>query len=396
MDAERGFVRPVLSGVRRPAAPGAPAAVGPHTDAPRPDAPRPGTRRPPAQLPRSRRPIAEAPAPEPSSPWILMYHSVAVEDEDPYQLTVSPERFAEQIAWLHRCGRRGVSVRELMRARAAGRDDKLVGLTFDDGYADFGRYAVPILQAYGFTATAYVVADLLGRANDWDTEGPRKKLLTVQEVTDLAAAGWEIGSHGLGHRALSGLPADVLADQTRESRRALEEMVGGPVTGFCYPYGAVDLAATHAVRDAGYDYACAIAHSPLTGRYALPRCYVGDRDGAWRLRAKRGRHRLRDTVTELRRTRLAARTRPERPERPDQAERPVRADRTDRADRPEPKVRAAEGDQRPGNDPGAPVRRSGEPGGARTHLPPAGSADGAARGSERPGGERAGHGRAAR
>ncbi|MEU3574611.1 polysaccharide deacetylase family protein [Kitasatospora sp. NPDC036755] len=232
-----------------------------------------------------------------------MYHSVAVEKEDPYRLTVSPDRFAEQIAWLHRSGRRGVSVRELMRARALGRDAGLVGLTFDDGYADFARYAVPILQAYGFTATAYVVADLLGRDNDWDTEGPRKQLLTVQEVTELAAAGWEIGSHGLGHRALPGLPPEALAVQARESRRLLEEAVGGRVTGFCYPYGAVDLAAALAVRDAGYDHACAIAHSPLTGRFALPRCYVGDRDGAWRLRAKRGRHRLRDTLTELRHTR---------------------------------------------------------------------------------------------
>ncbi|MFJ2579160.1 polysaccharide deacetylase family protein [Kitasatospora aureofaciens] len=263
-----------------------------------------------ARLPRSRSPLGELPGPGSSSQWILMYHSVAVEKEDPYRLTVSPDRFAEQIAWLHRRGRRGVSVRELMRARAAGQDDKLVGLTFDDGYADFARHAVPILQAYGFTATAYVVADLLGRANDWDAEGPRKKLLTVQEVTELAAAGWEIGSHGLGHQSLPGLSADVLAAQTRESRRILEEVVGGPVTGFCYPYGHVDLPATLAVRDAGYDYAVAIAHSPFTGRFALPRCYVGDRDGAWRLRAKHGRHRFRDTVTELRRSRIA-RPRPE-------------------------------------------------------------------------------------
>ncbi|MET8628415.1 polysaccharide deacetylase family protein [Kitasatospora sp. NPDC004669] len=285
MDNERGTVRSARVGV---------------TNAP-PDR---------ARLPRSRRPVGEPTVPGSSSPWILMYHSVAVEEEDPYQLTVSPERFAEQIAWLHRRGRRGVSVRELMRARARGRDDKLVGLTFDDGYADFARHAVPILQAYGFTATTYVVADLLGQDNGWDTEGPRKQLLTVEEVTGLAAAGWEIGSHGLGHQALPGLPADALASQTRESRRLLEEVVDGPVTGFCYPYGAVDLPATLAVRDAGYDYACAIAHSPLTGPFALPRCYVGVRDGAWRLRAKKGRHRLRDAVAELRRGRGV---RPERP-----------------------------------------------------------------------------------
>ncbi|MFG2822132.1 polysaccharide deacetylase family protein [Kitasatospora sp. NPDC048365] len=235
-----------------------------------------------------------------AAPWILMYHSVADEEEDPYLLTVSPERFAAQMAWLYRTGRRGVSVRELLAARAAGEDARLVGLTFDDGYADFARHAVPALREYGFTATAYVVPDLLGTENGWDVEGPRKQLLTVDQVTQLASAGWEIGSHGLGHQALPGLPAEVLARQTRESRRALEDLVGGPVTGFCYPYGAVDLPATLAVRDAGYEYACAIQHSELTGRFALPRCYVGDRDGAWRLRAKHGRHRWRDAITGLR------------------------------------------------------------------------------------------------
>ncbi|MER8187087.1 polysaccharide deacetylase family protein [Kitasatospora sp. NPDC094015] len=238
------------------------------------------------------------------APWILMYHSVADEEEDPYLLTVSPQRFAAQMDWLHRTGRRGVSVRELLRARRAGRAAGLVGLTFDDGYADFARHAVPVLREYGFTATAYVVPDLLGTENGWDSEGPRKKLLTVDQVTELAGAGWEIGSHGLGHQALPGMPAEVLATQCRESRRALEELVGGPVTGFCYPYGAVDLPAARAVRDAGYDYACAIQHSVLTGRFALPRCYVGDRDGALRLLAKHGRHRLRDAVTGLRRSNL--------------------------------------------------------------------------------------------
>jgi putative peptidoglycan lipid II flippase len=235
-----------------------------------------------------------------TAPWILMYHSVADEEEDPYLLTVSPDRFAAQMAWLHRSGRRGVSVRELLRARAAGDAGRLVGLTFDDGYADFAKHAVPVLREYGFTATAYVVPDLLGGENGWDVEGPRKQLLTVDQVAELADSGWEIGSHGLGHQALPGLPPAVLAEQTRESRRALEKLVGGPVTGFCYPYGAVDLPAARAVRDAGYDYACAIQHSALTGRFALPRCYVGDRDGALRLIAKHGRHRWRDAVTGLR------------------------------------------------------------------------------------------------
>ncbi|MGF1432071.1 polysaccharide deacetylase family protein [Kitasatospora sp. LaBMicrA B282] len=240
-------------------------------------------------------------------PWILMYHSVAEEDEDPYLLTVGPERFAEQMRWLAARGWRGVSMRELLAARAAGRRDRLVGLTFDDGYADFARQAVPVLRSYGFTATAYVVADRLGGDNFWDVKGPRKALLTVEQVRELAGTGWEIGSHGLTHLALPGLPAEQLRAEVRESRRGLEELLGAPVGGFCYPYGAVDEPAIRAVEEAGYDYAVAIQHTPLAGRFALPRCYVGDRDGAWRLRAKRGRHGLRDVVTELRRHRAVPR-----------------------------------------------------------------------------------------
>ncbi|WP_043173683.1 polysaccharide deacetylase family protein [Streptomyces sp. NRRL B-24484] len=244
--------------------------------------------------------VPAQPHPARTAPWILMYHSITHEEHDPYLLTVSPERFAAQMAWLARSGRRGVSVRELLRARAAGAAARLVGLTFDDGYADFARYAVPVLRRHGFTASAYVVPDLLGGHNGWDPDGPRKPLLTVDQVVELAAAGWEIGSHGLSHRRLPGLSADELADQARGSRRALEQLVGGPVTGFCYPYGAVDRPAADAVRDAGYQYACAIEHGELTGRFALPRCYVGDRDGALRLLAKQGRHHWRDAVTGLR------------------------------------------------------------------------------------------------
>ncbi len=235
------------------------------------------------------------------APWILMYHSVAEEEEDPYLLTVGPQRFAAQMGWLASRGWRGVSMRELLAAKASGLGGRLVGLTFDDGYADFARHVVPVLRGYGFTATAYVVADRLGGDNGWDTEGPRKQLLTVDQVRELAASGWEIGSHGLSHRALPGVRPEVLRAEVRDSRQALQDLVGGPVGGFCYPYGAVDEPATLAVEAAGYDYAVAIGHSSLAGRFALPRCYVGDRDGAWRLRAKRGRHGLRDVVTELRR-----------------------------------------------------------------------------------------------
>jgi peptidoglycan/xylan/chitin deacetylase (PgdA/CDA1 family) len=226
-------------------------------------------------------------------PWTLMYHSVDSGPQDPYLLTVSPERFAAQLAWLHRQGLRGVSMRELVRAYEQGATDGLVGLTFDDGYADFPRRVLPALREYDFTATLYVVAGRMGGHNAWDPDAPRKPLVTADQVRQLAATGVEIGSHGLSHRRMTGLGEEDLALETRRSRAVLESVVEGPVTGFCYPYGAVDDAAERSVAAAGYDHGVGIGHQPATSRWALPRCYVGERDGGLRLRAKRLRHALR-------------------------------------------------------------------------------------------------------
>ncbi|NED86362.1 polysaccharide deacetylase family protein, partial [Streptomyces sp. SID11233] len=84
---------------------------------------------------------------------MLMYHSVSEVREDPYRVTVTPHRLERQLRWLRRRGLRGVCVATLLAARAAGRGEGLVGLTFDDGYADFLSHAVPLLHRYGCTAT---------------------------------------------------------------------------------------------------------------------------------------------------------------------------------------------------------------------------------------------------
>src|SRR5690349_1996761 len=111
--------------------------------------------------------------------FVLMYHSVEPYTTDPYQVTVRPERFAQQLRCLYRRGRRGVSMRELLAARSTR---GLVGLTFDDGYADFVRHVMPALDRYGFTATVFVVAGALGGTNSWDEPGPRKALMSADEV----------------------------------------------------------------------------------------------------------------------------------------------------------------------------------------------------------------------
>ncbi|MEE1929215.1 polysaccharide deacetylase family protein [Streptomyces sp. TRM 70351] len=222
-----------------------------------------------------------------------MYHSVHPDADDPYAVTVPPDRLDRQLAWLGRRGLTGVGVGELLRARAAGRAAGLVGLTFDDGYADFLTHALPLLRRHTCTATVFVLPGRLGGDNAWDPHGPRKPLLTADGVRAVAGAGMEIGSHGLRHERLTTADDAALREETVRSRALLREITGQDPEGFCYPYGAVDARAVRAVRAAGYGYACAIDPGPLSGPHALPRAHVGAGDTAWRLRAKRLLHPVR-------------------------------------------------------------------------------------------------------
>ncbi|WP_019631723.1 polysaccharide deacetylase family protein [Actinomadura atramentaria] len=249
------------------------------------------------QSPLIPRPVAEPePVPEPAEsggpmPYVLMYHSVDFYDADPHLVTVSPPRFERQLRWLAARGLRGVAVRELLAARRTGSARGLVGLTFDDGYADFATRVLPALVRFGFTATVFAVSDRLGGDNAWDT-GPRKKLLTPAQLRVAHDHGMEVASHGRRHVSSTGLADADLADELTASRAALADVVGAPVTGFAYPYGHVGEREADAVRAAGYDYACAI-RPRAASRHALPRTYVGERDGRLRLHAKLRRHELR-------------------------------------------------------------------------------------------------------
>jgi peptidoglycan/xylan/chitin deacetylase (PgdA/CDA1 family) len=213
-----------------------------------------------------------------AAPVILMYHSISPADDDPFDITVRPPRFEQQLGWLRRTGRTGTSVGQLLAARDRFDARRLVGLSFDDGYADFIEYALPLLQRYGFSATMFVPAGQLGKANDWDPEGPRKRLMTAPQLREIADAGIEIGSHGFRHRSLPDTPDAELAEEIETSRAMLRDITGQPVTGFCYPYGHLDARAVGAVQAAGYGYGCSVWPTEFAGPYALAREYMRQSD----------------------------------------------------------------------------------------------------------------------
>lgn len=215
-------------------------------------------------------------------PAVLMYHSITPRNDGAAPFTVSTEIFDRQMRWVHQRGFKGVSMRELFEASQHALEQRLIGLTFDDGFADFAEFALPILKRYGFTATVFVVAGEMGCDNDWAPE-PRKPLMTAAQVHEVAAGGIEIGSHSLHHVRLTSLTATDLREQLVTSRRILQDISEQDVRGLSYPHGNHDEHVVTAAQAAGFDYCCAVGYSDFTGRYALPRIYIDDTDSSRRL-----------------------------------------------------------------------------------------------------------------
>jgi peptidoglycan/xylan/chitin deacetylase (PgdA/CDA1 family) len=175
-----------------------------------------------------------------------MYHELALPQRalasaDPgYDLYCVPrDAFRAQLEAIAAAGLRGASLGETW-ARSEGH---VVAITFDDGCETDWMEAAPLLCARGFGATFFVVAGFVGR----------RGYLTQAQLRDLAAAGFEVGSHSLSHRMLTTVTLPELEREIVDSRASLEDLCGAPVRHFSCPHGRWSSALARLAREAGYE-----------------------------------------------------------------------------------------------------------------------------------------------
>ena len=193
-----------------------------------------------------------APPPPPAGPSvnapILLYHYIRgnprAGDREGFRLSVTPANFAQQMALLNADGVHTVSLEDVMRALHGGPPlpPRPVVLTFDDGHDDFAFRAVPVLQSYGYTATAFVVPGFLGRSS----------YLSQAQLQTVVAAGMTIGAHTMHHVDLAVVAPSVAMDEISRSRSVLQQLTGQPVDDFAYPYGIFTNRVIAMVRQAGF------------------------------------------------------------------------------------------------------------------------------------------------
>ncbi len=192
---------------------------------------------------------------------VLLYHRIADDRANPW--TVSNAMFLRQIRWLRERFHL-ISLAETQQRIRSGRNTQpCVSITFDDGYADNCRQAVPLLIEARIPCTYFVTVQnvLSGEpfSHDLMTDH-RFAPNTLEELRSMAAAGIEIGAHAYTHTDLGPITDPyLLQNEVVTAKTALEESLGRPVRYFAFPYGQhanLSPAAFALAKQAGYSGVC--------------------------------------------------------------------------------------------------------------------------------------------
>lgn len=222
-------------------------------------------------------------------PLILCYHAVSPTWRGP--LAVSEAVLRTQLTYVKKRGYVGLTISDAERRRS---EDTLpprsVVVTFDDGFASTVR-AAPILAELGFPGTVFLVTRFVesGEPLSWISQALRPdtiedlRPLTWRDAEELAASGWEVGSHTMTHPLLTGLDDESLRAELAESRVAIERRLG-PCLSLSYPYGLADERVAAEAKRAGYEVASTLTFSHSVDEpHRRPRVGIGPTDTGMRL-----------------------------------------------------------------------------------------------------------------
>ena len=198
---------------------------------------------------------------------VLNYHQVEEKDGNP--LTLWPDQFEAQMAYLADEGYTTITIDEMMDALENGTPlpEKPVIITFDDGYADNYEYAYPILKKYGFKATIFLIYDFTNTYPNY---------LTWDQIEEMKASGLvHFESHTMTHANLAELTSvDDLRHEIADSHDLLSEKLGYDMHYIAYPGGRVNEEIEEITRAAGYRGGFTVHYglsTPDEGKYQMDR-----------------------------------------------------------------------------------------------------------------------------
>jgi len=222
---------------------------------------------------------------------VLMYHKirpVALPDS----LTISVEKFSEQLQYLYTKGFNSISLSQLTAYIKQGTPlpPKPVLISFDDGYRDNLLYAYPLLKKYSMKANIFLIGDKVGLPQK--TAGEYLDTADLQSMdTSLVEFGFHSFAHGnYGAMALTDIEADITAMQNRFKQIGIKCQ-----PCFAYPYGAFGRASKdqqksieHIFQKMGIHLAFRIGNRinklPVKQKYLIQRIDIKGNEMLWQFK----------------------------------------------------------------------------------------------------------------
>lgn len=195
---------------------------------------------------------------------VLNYHKV---DNFHHALSIPPNEFEEQIKYLYESGYNTISPDQLMAYLKYGTalPENPILITFDDGYLDNFTNAYPILKKYGYTATIFLVTNLVGHD---------QRFLTWDQVRQMEKDGFVFGSHTANHIPLTQVDSQKIENELNQSSDEISHQLGKPPKYFAYPTGVYNAETEELVAKTGYTAAFTIRYGRVNSTsnlYALER-----------------------------------------------------------------------------------------------------------------------------
>ena len=187
---------------------------------------------------------------------VLFYHRVADDQQTPW--TVPNELFHRQIDWLESYFDM-ISLEEAQqRIREGCNTRPSVAITFDDGYAENCRHAIPLLVKRRIPCTYFTTLWNVQRGHPFEHDRARGydfPANTPEQLRAMADSGIEIGCHCRHHEDMAKFDHDRLYDEVVVAGQELGRLIDRPIRYIAFPFGHYMNIRTDALqmaREAGY------------------------------------------------------------------------------------------------------------------------------------------------
>lgn len=236
---------------------------------------------------------------------VLMYHHLTQAISDAKDVTITQERFLEDMKYLERNEYTSLLPEELLAIKEGRMDmpEKPIVITFDDGYESNYKLAFPVLRETGMKATIFVITKSMNQ----EIKGQIPKLTWVQmkEMYESGLVDIQTHSNNLHNSenkgrfmrfGISGLARTFIESQALYDLRISEDIgksielietnVGNEVLAIAYPFGVFEPWSTEPLSKLGIKLGFVIGNKSADFEklpYQATRYNVSMDKGLWRL-----------------------------------------------------------------------------------------------------------------